>query len=281
MTVATLAKEIPLPIEQALPIYAVGLGLLYACVFVYRRLLNRVRLRGGQVRSDLFGLPDTLVVGVFIVLMTLALAMQWIFPKMAESSAGLQIVSSVLFVSLPVILALMIVRGISVSHVFGLNRVNPIRALGVAVGLIVVLLPVIMIVTYIAYQILDGRVEQQEMVTKFREAAKDGKRDVIWQVTLTATLIAPLIEEFLFRGYFYPVMKRITGPLPAAIAISLFFGAIHYNAAGFPVLTVLALALTLAYEWSGSILVPIFMHACFNSIMLALMWWQTRGGATP
>ena len=89
-----------------------------------------------------------------------------------------------------------------------------------------------MIVTVIAYKILDGHAEQQELVTKFREAAKEGKRDVIWQVTLTAALIAPLIEEFLFRGYFYPVLKRITGPAPAAIAISLFFGAIHYNAAG-------------------------------------------------
>ena len=268
MTVATLAKENLLPIDQALPVSIVGLCLLYAFVIVYRRLLRGIQLRGGQVRSDLFGLPDTLVVGIFIVLMTLALAIQWVFPKMAAGGAGLQIVSSVLFVSLPVILALMIVRGISLPLVFGLRRVNPFRAFGVAVSLIVLLLPVIMIVTVIAYQILDGHAEQQE-------------RDVIWQVTLTAALIAPLIEEFLFRGYFYPVLKRITGPAPAAIAISLFFGAIHYNAAGFPVLTVLALALTLAYEWSGSILVPIFMHACFNSIMLALMWWQTRAGLTP
>ncbi len=281
MTAATLAKEVPLPIEQALPIYAAGLGLLYACVLVYRRMFNGIRLRGGQVRSDLFGLPDMLVVSIFIALMTLALAMQWFFPKMTADGAGLQIVSAVLFISVPVIVALMIVRGISLSHVFGLDRVNPIRALGVAVGLIVLLLPVIMIVTVIAYQILDGRVEQQELVTKFREAAKTGKRDVIWQVTLMAALIAPVIEELLFRGYFYPVLKRIAGPLPAAITISLFFGAIHCNAAGFPVLTVLALALTLAYEWSGSILVPIFMHAWFNSIMLAVMWWQTRTFATP
>ena len=81
MTVATLAKEIPLPIEQALPIYIVGIGLLYACFVVYRRLLGGVRLRGGQVRSDLFGFPDTIVVGLFIVLMTGALAMQWLFPS--------------------------------------------------------------------------------------------------------------------------------------------------------------------------------------------------------
>ena len=250
-------------------------------MLVYRRLLNGIRLRGGQVRSDLFGLPDTLVVGLFIVLMTGALAMQGLFPKKAPGGEGLQLVSSVLFVSLPAILALIIARGISLSAVFGLKRVGPFRALGVAAGLIVLLLPVIMIVTAIAYQVLDGRAEQQELVMKFREATKAGKREIIWQVTVMAALVAPLIEEFIFRGYFYPVVKRITGPVPAAIVISLLFGAIHYNAAGFPVLTVLALALTLAYEWSGSILVPIFMHAFFNTVMLALIWWQTQSGVTP
>jgi membrane protease YdiL (CAAX protease family) len=279
VTAATIAKENLLPVEQA--VFIVGLGLLWAFVIVYRRLLRGIRLRGGQVRSDLFGLPDTLVVLLLTVLVLLALVMQWLFPATAAGRDAMKDATSVLFVSLPVILALMIVRGISLPLVFGLRRVNPFRAFGVGVSLIVLLLPVITIVALIAYKILDGHAEQQEMVMKFREAAKTGKRDVIWQVTLTAALIAPLIEEFLFRGYFYPVLKRITGPVPAAIAISLFFGAIHYNAAGFPVLTVLALALTLAYEWSGSILVPIFMHACFNSVMLALMWWQTRAGVTP
>ena len=280
MTFASLAKEIPLPIEQALPMYAVALALLYACVIVYRKLLRGIRLRGGQVRSDLFGLPDTIVVGAFVAMMVLALAMQWLF----RSSSGpqwLQIASTVLFLALPPILALMVIRGLSLPTMFGLQRLGLFRVIGVSVGLIVLLLPVIMIVTAITYQILDGHAEQQDLVMKFREAAKAGKRDILWQVFTAAAVVAPLVEEFLFRGYFYPVLKRLAGPLPAAITVSLLFGAIHNNAAAFPVLTVLALALTLAYEWSGSLFVPILMHACFNTMMLALMWWQTAHSATP
>ena len=280
MTFASLAKEIPLPVEQALPIYAVALGLLYACVIVYRKLLRGIRLRGGQVRSDLFGLPDTIVVGAFVAMMVLALAMQWLF----RSSSGpqwLQIASTVLFLALPPILALMVIRGLSLPTMFGLQRLGLFRVIGVSVGLIVLLLPVIMIVTAITYQILDGHAEQQDLVMKFREAAKAGKRDILWQVFTAAAVVAPLVEEFLFRGYFYPVLKRLAGPLPAAITVSLLFGAIHNNAAAFPVLTVLALALTLAYEWSGSLFVPILMHACFNTMMLTLMWWQTAHSATP
>ena len=280
MTFASLAKEIPLPVEQALPIYAVALGLLYTCVIVYRKLLRGIRLRGGQVRSDLFGLPDTIVVGAFVAMMVLALAMQWLF----RSSSGpqwLQIASTVLFLALPPILALMVIRGLSLPTMFGLQRLGLFRVIGVSVGLIVLLLPVIMIVTAITYQILDGHAEQQDLVMKFREAAKAGKRDILWQVFTAAAVVAPLVEEFLFRGYFYPVLKRLAGPLPAAITVSLLFGAIHNNAAAFPVLTVLALALTLAYEWSGSLFVPILMHACFNTVMLALMWWQTSHSVTP
>ena len=280
MTLAALAKEIPLTNEQALPLYAVALALLYGCVIVYRKLLRGIRLRGGQVRSDLFGLPDTIVVGAFVAMIVLALAMQWLF----RSSSGpqwLQIASTVLFLALPPILALMVIRGLSLSTMFGLQRLGLFRVIGVSVGLIVLLLPVIMIVTAITYQILNGHAEQQDLVMKFREAAKAGKRDILWQVFTAAAVVAPLVEEFLFRGYFYPVLKRLAGPLPAAITVSLLFGAIHNNAAAFPVLTVLALALTLAYEWSGSLFVPILMHACFNTMMLALMWWQTAHSATP
>lgn len=281
MTVATIAKEIPLTPEQAIPTYAVAVFLFVVGAFVFRKMMARVSDRGGLVRSDLFGFPDVIVVAVFIVLMLLALAAQWALPSSGVGAAGLQIVSSVLFLSLPIILAFFVVRGLSLPVVFGLKNVGLFRALAIAAALIVLMLPVIMIVTAIAYQFLGGQAEQQEMVKTFREATKAGKREVVWQIILTATLVAPITEEFLFRGYFYPVIKRIAGPVPAAIGISLLFGAIHNNAAGFPVLTVLALGLTLAYEWAGSILVPIFMHACFNSIMLAVMWWQTVNGVTP
>ncbi|MEO6741580.1 MAG: CPBP family glutamic-type intramembrane protease [Chthoniobacteraceae bacterium] len=281
MTVATLAKEIPLTPDQALPIYAVAALLFFVSTVVFRKMLRKVGDRGGLVRSDLFGLPDFVIVAVFVVLILLALAMRWAFPSSKVGGSGLEIVSSVMLLSLPVILALLVVRGISLPAVFGVKRVGLLRALCAGGGLILLLLPVLMIVTAVTYQFLGGQAEQQEMVTKFREATKAGKQDIIWQIVLTATLIAPLTEEFIFRGYFYPVLKRLAGPIPAAIGISLLFGAVHNNAAGFPVLTALALGLTLAYEWSGSILVPMFMHACFNSIMLALMWWQTFHGATP
>ena len=289
MTVAALANEIPLTPEQAFPIYAVAMCLLFAGIFVYRKMLRRVGSRGGFVRSDLFGLPDVLVTGTLVVLLLLLVAMQWVMPTPAKPPdasgapggvTGMQIIYGALQFALPVaaILALLIARGVSLPVIFGLKRVGLLRAIGTAAGLVLLLLPLFMLVTAIAYQFLDGHAEPQELVKVYQHAAKTGKSDIIWQVFVAAVVIAPITEELLFRGYFYAVLKRVAGPVPAALGISLLFGAVHNNALGLPGLTILALGLTLAYEWSGSILVPMFMHACFNATSLCAMWWATNHG---
>lgn len=278
MPVATLTKEITLPPEQAFVVYAVSLCLFFAGIHVYRKTIRSVGTRGGRVRSDLFGLADIFVAGILVVLMVLALAMYWMFSSAALGKAALQMISIIMFLSLPVIMALLVARGLSLPTLFGFHHVGFARALGIGAGFVVVLLPLFMLVTFAAYRFLDGQAEQQEVVTTFREAAKTGKHQVIWQVVIGAVIVAPLAEEFLFRGYFYPVAKRIVGSVPAAVGISLLFAAVHHNALGMPGLTLLALALTLAYEWSGSILVPIFMHAWFNAISLFAMWWAAREG---
>ena len=296
MTLATLTNEIQLPTEQTIPPYALvaGLCLLFAGIFVYRKMIRRIGIRGGLVRSDLFGLPDVLVTGTLVILLLLLVVMQWVSPpaKPPDTSGahgasggvnGLHILYSALLFLLPVpaILVLLIARGVSLPLLFGLKRVGPLRAICIAAGLVLLLLPVIILVTEITGRLLGGHAESQEMVKIFQKAAKTGKAEIVWQVIVNAVVIAPLTEEFLFRGYFYPVLKRFAGAVPAALGISLLFGALHVTAASLPVLTVLALALTLAYEWSGSILVPVCMHVWFNTTMLALMWWQVRHGATP
>jgi membrane protease YdiL (CAAX protease family) len=287
--VATLTNDIKLPADQVILLNAVALCLLFAGIFVYRKMLSRVGDRGGLVRSDLFGLPDVLVTGTLVVLLVLLVAMQWVVPSSPKppdapgasgGATGLQIIYGALQFALPVaaILAFLIARGISLPVIFGLKRVSLWRAIGIAAGLIMLLIPLFMLVTTIAYQFLDGHAEPQEMVKIYQKAAKTGKSEILWQVMVAAVVIAPITEEILFRGYFYAVLKRIAGPMPAALGISLLFGAIHNNALGFSGLTLLALGLTLAYEWSGSLLVSIFMHAWFNATSLFVMWWATNHG---
>jgi membrane protease YdiL (CAAX protease family) len=63
-----------------------------------------------------------------------------------------------------------------------------------------------------------------------------------------AVVLAPVAEEFIFRGLLYPFFKQLGYPRLALIGVSLAFAVIHFDAATFMPLFVLALALTWLYE---------------------------------
>jgi len=84
-----------------------------------------------------------------------------------------------------------------------------------------------------------------------------------------AVLVAPLVEELMFRGLFQSMIRSYLGrPWPAIAITSILFAGIHTNAEHWPALFVLALGLGYSYEKSGSLLRPIFMHAMFNGVTI-------------
>ena len=101
----------------------------------------------------------------------------------------------------------------------------------------------------------------------------------IGQIFFAGAVIAPICEEFLFRGFFYVVFKRYLGAVASAVLTSALFAAFHVNLAAFPSLFALALCFTIAYEATGSLLVPITMHALFNGAQLAYLLHITQAAA--
>ncbi len=86
-----------------------------------------------------------------------------------------------------------------------------------------------------------------------------------------AVIVAPVFEEFFFRGFAYPALKYRMGIWPAIAIVSALFATVHFHLPSIVPLFVLAVALVLAYEWTGSILVPVTMHAVFNLTNLGLL----------
>lgn len=86
-----------------------------------------------------------------------------------------------------------------------------------------------------------------------------------------AVILAPVAEEFIFRGVLFPFVKQLGFPKTAWIGVSLFFALIHFTAAIFIPLFILALALTWLYEKTDNLLAPIFAHALFNASGLILL----------
>ncbi|MEH3053306.1 MAG: type II CAAX endopeptidase family protein [Patulibacter minatonensis] len=88
---------------------------------------------------------------------------------------------------------------------------------------------------------------------------------------------APVAEELLFRGVLFKGLRDSfrgrfgRGPAVAlgAVLSGVIFGALHLGGGQddfIPVLIALGILLALAYEWSGTLYVPIFIHATNNAI---------------
>lgn len=88
-----------------------------------------------------------------------------------------------------------------------------------------------------------------------------------------AVVIAPIVEENVFRAGVYRFFKGKTSMLLALLISGLIFGIIHGNLLSLPGLVAVGICLGIAYELSGSLRVAIFFHAFFNlnSIVLFLV----------
>lgn len=133
------------------------------------------------------------------------------------------------------------------------------------------------------------RHEELELITAYPQLSL---RVLIFVV---AVVIAPLIEELLFRGLFQTMIRTflearilngkktlsdVSVSMPsrefeignrAWLAISItsaLFAVAHANPAHWPALFVIGLCMGYAYEKSGSLLRPVFIHAFFNATII-------------
>lgn len=88
-------------------------------------------------------------------------------------------------------------------------------------------------------------------------------------VAFLVAVVAPVAEEFFFRGYFYGSLRNWRGIWPAAIGTGIVFGAIHGSSADPAFLLPLAFfgfALCLLYEKTGSLYPGIAVHCANNCV---------------
>lgn len=116
-----------------------------------------------------------------------------------------------------------------------------------------------------------GELSMQKAVEDMKSATSV---PVIVLSVILACVAAPLVEELLFRGYFYGVIKRFTSPLFAATVTSALFAVVHVNLPALVPLWLFALILTLSYEATRCLWVPICIHSMFNGINIILLFWE-------
>jgi membrane protease YdiL (CAAX protease family) len=110
--------------------------------------------------------------------------------------------------------------------------------------------------------------------------SNEGTALLLLSAALTCVM-APICEEFLFRGLMFTALRNWKGTLPAALITGLVFGGVHAGSA--PALDLIPLAalgfgLCLLYRYTGSLYPSIVAHSINNSIAFSSLekWdWQT------
>lgn len=85
-------------------------------------------------------------------------------------------------------------------------------------------------------------------------------------IVITAVVVVPAFEEMLFRGLFQSWLRSlIARPWLAILICSGLFVITHAEPGHWPALLALSMSMGYAYEKSGSLFRPIFIHSLFNA----------------
>jgi uncharacterized protein len=101
------------------------------------------------------------------------------------------------------------------------------------------------------------------------ELGVDDSTVAMLAVAFLVSVVAPVAEEFFFRGFFFTALRAWKGLWPAAIITGLVFGGIHVGSADAAFLLPLGFfgfSLCLLYHRTGSLYPCIALHCMNNSL---------------
>ncbi len=89
-----------------------------------------------------------------------------------------------------------------------------------------------------------------------------------WLTFLMTVIVAPILEETVFRGLLYTRLKRAIPPFAAMIISAAVFGAVHGTVIAFIYASLLGFLLAWVLEKYRSLLASMLLHCGFNAFAL-------------
>lgn len=94
----------------------------------------------------------------------------------------------------------------------------------------------------------------------------ESNRETFWMIVFLAVVVAPIVEEIMFRGAFYSWLRERFSAKSSAIISGFIFASVHpQGLVGVVPLMAIGCILALVREWKHSIIPAIATHACFNA----------------
>lgn len=248
------------------PLTIGGFALLSVALLFYGWLGSRI-LKKATLPTQPFTLVD---LGVASLLATWLI---WVisssFGKDEEINLTLILLNSLLYFCLVGgITGLLYFRNLKPITLFGLNPSHFGKIVKIALLYLAAVYPLLILSQSAIQPFVPNENDVQSLVLYFLKHPDWKER---CSIILMATLVAPIAEEFIFRGYLYGVMRRFLGRVPGIALSSILFAAMHLHLPSMPGLTVLAVMLCLLYERTGSLWSNIIVHATFNTISIVML----------
>jgi uncharacterized protein len=217
-----------------------------------------------------YGVPDAIFATILVL---------WFLTNILGSANRVLIVDTQLlvfgailsFLLVVFLLCFLILRSRNPLDLFGLRGVDWKSNLRAACYGLVAALPIVYFIHTLSSRMMGEEAQPQPLLEFLAKHA--GLPDRLLLI-LTAVVLAPVSEELIFRGYIFGVLRCYSGRWWAMVTSALVFAAIHAHIPSLAGLFMLAVALTLVYESTGSLWAAIIMHALFNSVtvVITLLW---------
>ena len=259
-----------------------------------------IGLQGGPAAGRPLDAPPLVGVGLSLVAIALYLAAQLglqlvaalllvrsglmdpsaLDPSMLDTESGgsglLAIVVASQLAGLGVVLLFLRVRGIPLRPLVRVARpLGRDLRIGLGLGLLAIVASTLIVSLLVT---LSGSEASPEQVLT------GGLLETPLQLTLAviaAVVLAPVAEELLFRGLLHRGLRRRLRVVPATALSSVLFAVVHVDVAlsqplALVGLTLVGVILAVAYERTGSLIVPVVIHAVHNAVTITAVVVSTR-----
>jgi len=236
--------------------------------------MNQASDRIENSSSKRWGLVDVIVVfflglflGVFAAVLGL-LVFELILGHEPSGTFNFVLLTSLLYLGFAVSVWLWIIkfRGVT-PRALGFNPV-PIGAIYTMFPVFLLMLVVNVLVTLVMTLLL-GPYENPQ--TQEIERLIISKQDLIG-VLFTIAIVAPVVEETLFRGVLYRYLRSRLGVPISIILTSSVFAVVHFIPVIFPLLFVAGCFLAWVSEKYDSLYPSMFLHFLNNATMVLLLY---------
>lgn len=153
----------------------------------------------------------------------------------------------------------------------GLSLVNLLANIRHGIKRYLITLPLIVLAGFITNLIASLYGRNPEMQDVVRWVLEEKSLFVLSSLMFFGIVIAPVIEEIMFRGFLQPALKNSFGGRYAIAITASLFAAVHMDIFAFVQIFILGMLLGYLYEKTQTLAASIFVHILHNSLTLVFL----------